>query len=396
MSPNSDLDILLRELIDVEDTAVPAFINEHRQQLLAPAAVDRLAQLAQSAPGPRVQQRIDQRLQTLLQWHQRQAFTELPPEEQLYTLFRQTEDSLALQNLVLQVRDADLDMLDDVVAQRRAAADADERAEIDERHAMLRQIRAQLREQYGDHLPFVKRLNAWMQTNSWQESHDYLRRHKSEMLSRPSQRAMQMLVDADPENPVLLEHQQILRDGERHGVVRAYARRAEREAAAAPDPAREQALSRLLLTWMQQETLAAAEAYLAAHADALLSDDGEAVMRQIVLANAGNPGVRDHYRRLRAAREMGVTAVYAAVRRQRLEASVADLARRGPVAAAVAHFLQLPEEESEAYLAQTAALHTEEAGTLLAQLAEAAAAVESAPADRVAARHAQWQQREGA
>lgn len=387
----TELKTLLHQLIDIDDTAVPAFIAEHRDQLLTAVAIDRLAQLASAAPGPRTQQRIEQRLQALLNRRKQQDFTDLPPDEQLYTLFRQTDNSLALQNLVLQLREGDLNALDDIIAAKHAAADASEQAEIDQRRTVLRQIRADLQAQFGDHLPFIKRINAWLQTNSWQESHDYLRLHKSEMLSDPALAAMDKLITTDPDNPVLLEHRQILQDGQRHGIVRAYANRAEREAATAVPADIEQALTPKLLDWLQQQTLADSETYLQAHAADLLTDHGEAVLRQMVFANAGNPTVRDHYRRLQQARQQGVTPIYAAIRRQRFQQTLAELPERGDVGTAVAHFIQLTDDSAAAAtLAATPALRTAAARDLIAQLAAIAATLDDdATAQRLQTRAAQ-------
>lgn len=93
------------------------------------------------------------------------------------------------------------------------------------------------------------------------------------------------------------------------------------------DPARAQALADELVAWMQQETLAAPEAYLDARQAAFLTDEGRYVMGLLAQANPGNPIVSDHQRRLARAREIGVPALYAEIRQQRVqEASAAEAA----------------------------------------------------------------------
>ena len=85
------------------------------------------------------------------------------------------------------------------------------------------------------------------------------------------------------------------------------------------DPARAQALANELVAWMRQETLAGAEAYLEARKATLLTDEGAFVMTLLVQSNPGNPTVSDHQRRLARAREVGVPALYAEIRQQRVQ-----------------------------------------------------------------------------
>ncbi len=390
----SSLDSLLQQLIDLkEETAVTQFIAQN-PPLHNPAAINRLLQTSENITNPRTRIRIEKRLKAMLAFQQQQSFLDLPLPEQLYVLFRQIDDSLALQNFVLHLTEEDLDTLEETAAAKQTHATPDEQKEITERLAALRQIRQQLQAQFGRTLPFIKRINAWLETNSWQASQNYLRLHKGELLSSSGLEAMQLLIQADPENPVLLEHARILEESQKIGVVRAFANRAEREAAAALPPELEAELTPIVLEWMQQSTLANSEAYLQTHAESLLTDAAEWLMRQIVFANAGNPHVHDHYHRLQQARKEGISQTYVSIRKKRLEQMLVDLAEQGDeMETAVIRFVQCQnEDEAARYWQETAVLHTQPAGELLSQLADIADTIPDTPlARQITSRFRRWQ-----
>jgi hypothetical protein len=390
----SSLDLLLQQLIDLEEeTAVTQFIAQN-PPLQHPTAINRLLQTSETITNPRTRIRIEKRLKAMVAFQQQQSFTDLPLHEQLYVLFRQIDDSLALQNLVLHLTEEDLNTLEETAAAKQTHAAPDEQQEIAERLAALRQIRQQLQTQFGHTLPFIKRINAWLETNSWQASQSYLRLHKGELLSSSALEAMQLLIQADPENPVLLEHARILEESQKMGVVRAFANRAEREAADALPPELEAKLTPIVLEWMQQSTLASSESYLQTHAESLLTDAAERLMRQIVFANAGNPHVHDHYHRLQQARKEGISQTYVSIRKKRLEQMLAELAEQGDeMETAVIHFVQIPnEDEAVSYWQETAVLHTQPAGALLSQLADVADTIPNTPlARQIISRFRYWQ-----
>ncbi|GAB4279435.1 MAG: hypothetical protein Kow0080_31730 [Candidatus Promineifilaceae bacterium] len=390
----ASLDSLLQQLIDLEEeTAVAQFIAQN-PPLQHPTAINRLLQTSEKITNPRTRIRIEKRLKAMLAFQQQKSFSDLPLPEQLYILFRQIDDSLALQSFVLHLTEEDLDTLEETATAKQSDAAPDEQKELAERLTALRRIRQHLLTQFGRSLPFIKRINAWLETNSWQASQNYLRLHKGELLSSSALEAMQLLIQADPENPVLLEHARILEESQKVGVVRAFANRAAREAATALPPELEAALTPILLEWIQQPTLADSEAYLQTHSESLLTNEAEWLIRQIVFANAGNPHVHDHYHRLQQARKDGVPRTYVSIRKKRLEQMLTDLAEQGDeMETAVVRFVQCQnEDEAAGYWQETAVLHTQPAGELLSQLADVADTIPDTPlAQQITSRFHYWQ-----
>lgn len=85
------------------------------------------------------------------------------------------------------------------------------------------------------------------------------------------------------------------------------------------DPQKVQSLADDLITWIQQDTLDAAETYLDQHKTDLLSDEGNFAMTLLIQANPDNPIVRNHQQQLARAREIGVPVMYAEIRQQKLQ-----------------------------------------------------------------------------
>ena len=156
-----------------------------------------------------------------------------------------------------------------------------------------------------------------------------------------------------------------------------------------------QTLADSLAAWVQQETLDKAEAYLRQHQAELLTDEAAAVMQRLVQANPHNPNLPDHQARLARARESGIAAMYAELRRQRLAAVFEQaLQQVGPLGLAVSRFALATDDDAAGVLLQTEThlLLTLDAGDLLRQLTEAAdAAGDEAAVARLRTRHQQWQ-----
>lgn len=115
-------------------------------------------------------------------------------------------------------------------------------------------------------------------------------------------------------------------------------------------------LAERLVAWIEQETLDEAEAYLRQYETGFLTEEATAVMQLLVQANPTNPAVADHQERLARAREMGIAAMYAALRQQRLQANIQKvLEQAGGLGQAIWQFLQADAVVAEALLQNEAA-----------------------------------------
>lgn len=157
-------------------------------------------------------------------------------------------------------------------------------------------------------------------------------------------------------------------------------RAAGREATQAKLDAAQAAANRLadrLIAWIQTPDWGASERYLAEHAADLLSDDSEAALDLLQLANPGNEQIPMHRQLLRFAREQGSAAAYAQLRRELAEAAGSEEAAQAladnPLLRAIVAFIQADDEADRAVLTeQQAVLLTSEAREALQQFAAAA------------------------
>ncbi|MEM7532072.1 MAG: hypothetical protein AAF639_07850 [Chloroflexota bacterium] len=78
-----------------------------------------------------------------------------------------------------------------------------------------------------------------------------------------------------------------------------------------------QVLVKPLIAWMQTADWRASQAYIAKHAEALLTDDGEAALQMLWMGNQENveaaQNIQQHFLLLRECRELGVDAAYEAL-----------------------------------------------------------------------------------
>ena len=137
-----------------------------------------------------------------------------------------------------------------------------------------------------------------------------------------------------------------------------------------------------LVEWMDTPDWAASEAYLRAHADELVTADGEAAMSVFQLANRHVDAVHVHAWLLRLCRDRGIAAAYAALREELAEDSRLDASAPAPTDLLI-EWVEAPDWDASQTLMEVCAadLLTDEAEGRLA--ARAAAEPES----RVLATH---------
>jgi hypothetical protein len=129
-------------------------------------------------------------------------------------------------------------------------------------------------------------------------------------------------------------------------------RAAGREAAQARLDAAKAAAARLadsLIAWIQTPDWVASERYLREHAADLLTDDGEAALDLLHLANPANDQIPTHRQLLAFAREQGIDAAYAQLRRELAQAQgmeeAAQALAQNTLLQAVVAFLQAGDDE---------------------------------------------------
>ena len=365
---------LLQELITIsDDDAILSFIRTHHTQLLTAETDQQLAKLAAAADDDTQRQKIIQRQQLIQTLSQMQAIADLPPAEQLFVAFMTVSNADELSNLILRVNDQVLDELEQLVATRQEDAQEDEAEAIRQRLDDLRQIRQQLQVKYGKRLPLVRHLHAWLYTDTWEESQAYLQKYATDILSNDAEEALQQLLHNDPDNPMLLQHQTLLHESRTLGIKRAYANFAERAQEQSLDPEQAQALADKLITWIQQESLGEAEAYLREHETELMIDEGIIAMQMLVQANPNNPNVSDHLQRLVRAQEVGIATAYVEIRRQRLLNQIQEaLQQQGPIGVAIFQYIQTEDDNTAISILQSQSnlLLTRDTGQLLNELVQ--------------------------
>ena len=389
--PGEGLQKRLEQFLALDDEGKQlAFLQKHADEMLTAEAAEKLAELMEAAEDEGERERLSRRLQLVQKLREMKAIAELPPEERLFRAFLSTRHAQEMSHLALMVEAGALDKLEQMAEARAADAERDEKEGIEERLADLRQIRGQLQAEYGELLPTVRLLNQWIGTDTWEESEAFLRQRADDLLTGEAERALRRLLEKNPDNRTLNQHEVLLRESRGLGIDQAYANRAERSEEEGIDPERAQELADRLIAWIQKETLGEAEAYLREHEEELVTEEGMAVIEMLVQANAGNPTVQDHRRRLARAREAGVPAMYAEILlRRRQEA----LQEAGPIGTAVQQFIQLEEDDQAEALLQSQGdlLMTWDAGNLLRGLAEASAKAEDDElAARLETRYRQW------
>ncbi|MBE7533681.1 MAG: tetratricopeptide repeat protein [Ardenticatenaceae bacterium] len=248
--------------------------------------------------------------------------------------------------------------------------------------------------------PLLAAIQQFIQADTWMESYRFVQAHP-ELLADESLTLLETLVNGaqqagdDNARRVIAEHLALLRRCREVGVTEAFAEKlettvAQLEAASSQIvPEQAQALADSLIAWIQTPDWAASEAYLQQHAATLLTNEAEAVLELLRRGNPDNTAIPEHQTLLKRSREMGITAMYAALRRQRQQANMKKVFEQaGGLGQAIWRFLQADAVAAEALLLNEAAtLLILDAGQMMdALIAVAREAGNTQQAD-------QWQER---
>lgn len=407
---------LVEEFLHIEEGEVVAWLADTGAMLLEEEeAAELLAHMTAEAPPatrPHWQARLEM-LQTLQQAHQliqqmMGAMQESPLLIHLQAWIQTADWGTSEAYLQEQAEILLTDEAEALLALLLAADEEDQTLQIHQqlleasRQQGIEATYARLREAQSEGLPaviqpLVERIKQWIGTPTWHESESYVQEHSAELLTDEAEAVLAMLVATNPGHEPLLQHQQLLADSRREGIVAAYA---QFQATRLPNLL--QPVMEHIGHWMDTTTWNDSEAYLRTHEAELLTDEAEAVLMMLLEASEGKPehkAFTEHQQLLADSRREGIEPTYERLRAKLREAKRAELEaeaqqKLGGLGYAILTFMQIEDDGQAAEHLRThaATLLIADAQQYFAGLVAAAReAGNEQQAAHFAQRQSQWQ-----